>query len=49
MALNPAAPVTNVVVDYKDGRAAEVFFARSLPSTHNTSAPDIGFGDFRGR
>lgn len=44
-----AAPTSTVVVDYKDGRAAEVFFARSLPSTHNTSAPDIGFGDFRSR
>jgi hypothetical protein len=24
----------------------EAIFARSLPSQHNTSAPDIGFGDF---
>ncbi len=26
--------------------ATEAIFARSLPSQHNTSGPDIGFGDF---
>ncbi|MER2605019.1 MAG: hypothetical protein ABTQ29_04240 [Siculibacillus sp.] len=46
----PGGPATStVVVDYKDGKAADVAFARSVPSTHNTSAPDIGFRDFRGR
>ncbi|WP_333821557.1 hypothetical protein [Pinisolibacter sp.] len=44
-----AAPTSTVVVDYVDGKAADVAFARSVPSTHNTSAPDIGFRDFRGR
>ncbi len=44
-----AAPTSTVVVDYKDGKAADVAFARTVPSTHNTSAPDIGFRDFRGR
>lgn len=43
------APQSNVVTEWKGGRAAEIFFSRSLPSTHNTSAPDIGFRDFRGR
>lgn len=46
----PGAPATStVVVDYKDGKAAEVAFARTVPSTHNTSAPDIGFRDFRAK
>jgi hypothetical protein len=44
-----AAPTSTVVVDYVDGKAADVAFARSVPSTHNTSAPDIGFRDFRGK
>lgn len=44
----PGGPATStVVVDYKDGKAADVAFARTVPSTHNTSAPDIGFRDFR--
>lgn len=46
----PGAPPTSaVVVDYKDGKAVDVAFARTVPSTHNTSAPDIAFRDFRGR
>ena len=46
----PGGPTTStVVVDYKDGAAADVAFRRSKPSTHNTSAPDVGFGDFRDR
>ena len=44
-----AAAVSTVVVDYKDGKAADVGFVRTVPSTHNTSAPDIGFRDFRDR
>lgn len=44
-----AAPTSTVVVDYKDGQAASVSFDRPQPSTHNTSAPDVGFRDFRGR
>ena len=44
----PGAPATStVVVDWADGKAADVTFARSVPSTHNTSAPDIGFRDFQ--
>ncbi|MCE1235834.1 MAG: hypothetical protein LWW93_05700 [Hyphomicrobiales bacterium] len=46
----PGAPSTStVVVDWKDGQAADVAFVRTVPSTHNTSAPDIGFRDFRDR
>jgi hypothetical protein len=46
----PGATATStVVVDWKDGKAADVAFRRSVPSTHNTSAPDVGFGDFRDR
>ena len=41
------AATSAVVVDYIDGRAAGVAFTRTVPSTHNTSAPDIAFGDFR--
>ena len=44
-----AAPASTVVVDYVDGKAADVAFTRTVPSTHNTSAPDIGFRDFRGK
>lgn len=43
----PGAPVqTQSVIDFKSGKAAEIFFARSTPSTHNTSAPDVGFTGF---
>lgn len=46
----PGAPATStVVVDWADGKAADVNFARSVPSTHNTSAPDIGFRDFQSK
>ncbi|NLH79844.1 MAG: hypothetical protein GX458_03240 [Phyllobacteriaceae bacterium] len=44
-----AAETSTVVVDWKDGQAADVAFRRSLPSSHNTSAPDVGFRDFRDR
>lgn len=44
-----AAPTTSVVVDFHSAAAADLTFARSVPSSHNTSAPDIRFGDFRGR
>ena len=44
-----AAETSTVVVDWKDGVAADVAFRRSQPSSHNTSAPDVGFGDFRDR
>jgi len=44
-----AAPTSSVVVDWRDGKAADVAFTRTVPSTHNTSAPDIGFRDFRGK
>lgn len=44
-----AAPTSTVVVDYVDGKAADLFFARTVPSTHNTSAPDVGFRDFHTR
>ncbi len=44
-----AAPTSTVVVDYKDGKAVDVAFARSVPSTHNTSAPDLGFRDFQAK
>ncbi|TBW33695.1 hypothetical protein EYW49_19645 [Siculibacillus lacustris] len=44
-----AAPTSIAVVDFKDAKAADVTFARSVPSSHNTSAPDLGFRDFRGR
>lgn len=43
----PGAPVeTQSVIDFKSGKAAEIVFARSTPSTHNTSAPDVGFTAF---
>lgn len=46
----PGGPATStVVVDWKDGKAADVAFTRPEPSTHNTSAPDLGFRDFRDR
>ncbi|MEJ1159074.1 hypothetical protein [Prosthecomicrobium sp. N25] len=35
------------VIDFKSGKAAEIFFSRSVPSRHNTSSPDVGFTDFR--
>lgn len=44
-----AAPTSTVVVDYKDGKAADVAFTRTVPSTHNTSAPDLGFRDFQAK
>lgn len=44
-----AAATSSVVVDWKDGKAADVAFTRTVPSTHNTSAPDIGFRAFRDR
>jgi hypothetical protein len=44
-----AAPTSTVVVDYVDCKAADVAFTRSVPSTHNTSAPDIAFRDFRSK
>lgn len=44
----PGGPVAATsVVDFKDAKAAEVGFVRPVPSTHNTSAPDIVFGGFR--
>lgn len=44
----PGAPVqTQSVMDFKSGKAAEIFFARSVPSKHNTSSPDVGFSDFQ--
>jgi hypothetical protein len=45
----PGGPVeTQSVIDFKSGKAAEIVFGRSTPSTHNTSAPDIGFTGFDG-
>jgi hypothetical protein len=44
-----AAPVATPVVEFKDARAAEVGFLREVASSHNTSAPDIVFGDFERR
>jgi hypothetical protein len=44
----PGGPLSRTsVIDYKSGKAASVVFGRSVPSTHNTSAPDIGFEAFR--
>ena len=34
------------IVAFKSATAAAVTFGRSVPSTHNTSAPDIGFSGF---
>ena len=43
----PGAPEQKeTVVDFKNAKAAEVGFARSVPSTHNTSSPDILFKAF---
>ncbi len=38
---------TTSVIDYASGKAISVVFGRSVISTHNTSAPDIGFRDFK--
>lgn len=35
--------------DVKTLNATQVRFGRSLPSRHNTSAPDIAFSDFDGK
>ncbi|WP_152982193.1 hypothetical protein [Prosthecomicrobium hirschii] len=43
----PGAPVqVQSVIEFKSGKAAEIVFGRSTPSTHNTSAPDVGFTGF---
>ena len=35
------------IVDFKSARAMRVTFGRSVPSRHNTSAPNLTFSDFR--
>ncbi|OUM01035.1 hypothetical protein [Variovorax sp. JS1663] len=42
-----AAPRTRALPEVSKLEAADVRFGRSIPSRHNTSAPDIRFGDFR--
>jgi hypothetical protein len=37
---------TRPVVGFGEARGRSVGFARSVPSKHNTSAPDITFSDF---
>jgi hypothetical protein len=37
---------TQSIIDFKSAKATEVTFGRSVPSTHNTSAPDIAFSGF---
>jgi hypothetical protein len=34
------------VMDFKSARAAELWAGRTVPSRHNTSAPDMVFRDF---
>lgn len=43
--IGPRQPVVPIL-DFKSGEASEALFARSTPSRHNTSAPDLRFGDF---
>jgi len=35
------------IMEFRAGEAAEVWLGRQVPSRHNTSAPDMMFGDFR--
>ncbi|GAA4334752.1 hypothetical protein GCM10023165_10780 [Variovorax defluvii] len=44
-----AAPQTRALPEVSKLEAAEVRFGRRIPSRHNTSAPDIRFGDFQSR
>jgi hypothetical protein len=41
-----APPQVADIVAFKSATATSVTFGRSVPSTHNTSAPDIGFSHF---
>lgn len=41
-----ASTQTSDIVAFKSAAATAVTFGRSVPSTHNTSAPDIGFNHF---
>jgi len=34
------------IMDFSSGTAEAATFARSLPSRHNSSAPDLRFSDF---
>ncbi len=35
------------IIDFRSGRATDVWTGRTVPSSHNTSAPDIVFSRFR--
>jgi hypothetical protein len=41
-----AAPQVSDIVAFKSAMAVAVTFGRSVPSRHNTSAPDIAFSEF---
>ncbi|WP_225784922.1 hypothetical protein [Xenophilus sp. Marseille-Q4582] len=43
-----AAPETLALPDFREAQVREVRFGRSMPSRHNTSAPDIRFSNFSG-
>jgi hypothetical protein len=41
-----ASPTVTQISDFKEARASEVAFGRSVISKHNPSAPDMWFGEF---